>query len=339
MRQWSEEDVERLLIEQPAIGADELLVLWSQRSREHMVEMLALDRHATLLLIAISSERSTPEVIGQVLESLWSYSDITLQELADEYRQVRPPGNPSLEEAFADRFGTDLLTVGDKPRVVIIGSGFGPHTTLGVRYLERRGVDVRLVQATAGEDQRPALTAHTLAPLVHTQKMQPGEFGIGRGRLFCVLQGGNPAVLWEIGRQAGDAIALVPAHALAAGALRPGARILAPVQPPATVDLSRTGTLRRSRDDPAWTAREIGRVTARVHGRGTTLVIAAVCRDDVLQEFRSFTVRDFSAAWPDPQQEADTADWSQLLAGRGSHPVTNPPAGPGHPALQHSGPA
>jgi hypothetical protein len=312
---WTSRALERWIVSRRAVADEDVLVLWSQPSKGDLVEVLALDRAGRLVVIAIVAEGSTREVAGQVLESLWNYGAITLSELADDY-QLRSRVETTLGAAFAARFGAPLVSIEERPRVVVVAPGFSAHTTVAMRYLrDRLGLHVRLLVATPS-DEAFTFTEYELPSLTHTQRLRAGDCGTGRGRLFCVLQGGNPAVLWHIGRESGGAVALLGRDALARHAVRLEARILAPVEPPAAVDLADSGTFWIDRSDPDHGAWLVGAVATR-DPEPLDQVVTAEWRAEALEGFGLYPRRDFEKRWtrtvaPFP------VDWRRIVGGGGA---------------------
>ena len=163
-------DLQEWIIDKPRILGEELLIITSEyagfEDTLNRLDLLAIDREGTLVVIELKRDRADSTVDLQALQYASFCSTLTaedIQELYSEFHDNRDGEDRSREEV-CDRFlsflETDDIEIGDdgwlqfeldnRPRILIAAGDFGTEITSPVLWLyEEYGVEISCVRLSA----------------------------------------------------------------------------------------------------------------------------------------------------------------------------------------------
>jgi len=204
--EWTEDEFQRWFQKEPQLAHGErLLKLRVERAFESVVDILALDSAARLVLIEVKNERTTRSAMGQALEYLATYDGVTLEELAHEF----DPSDPGqLARAFRDRFpdSSPLTVLSDARRVYLAAPDFAPHSDICARYLNRGLAERRIefgllaVARDPSDPQQFKPEVRALRELVAARLHRRFVQSVHETLYFCLDQAWPP-VYWRIGKR------------------------------------------------------------------------------------------------------------------------------------------
>jgi hypothetical protein len=205
---WKETDFEAWFLKHPFLpargtGDERVLVVARHRPIKRMVDIVAIDRNGGLVIIEVKNERSTRAAVGQALEYLSQYQDVTLEDLEEEFATA---GTGSLSQDFAAAFGSEITKVLPRRRVFVAAPDFDYHSDLCMQFLSNAFADPDLtfglltVTTDPGQQRLFSLRAHNPIELTRAKDLS-GFVMSPRGRLYHVLEAGPRPVLWLVGRE------------------------------------------------------------------------------------------------------------------------------------------
>jgi hypothetical protein len=298
-------------------GNEKVLIIRRDRPITRVVDLLGLDAAGCLVFLELKNETSTRRAIGQIIEYLSDYEDVSLDVLRDDY--VASRWGATLDEAFERRFGAPLK-LNARKRAFLVGPAFDASSQQSVQFLSARaealGTDFGLIQIEERGSGTFSWRHFKPEPLCRASQLKQGFVGQDRrGRVFAVLTAGRGPVLWNVGKPVPNTTGLKLPRA--AGFSRRGLRVedrpLRVPEGPTTVDLSTTGQVFQRHGNPSRTAKVIGLVTGerRKNGASEPMIVFAELRDNALTGFRSRRATDFRERWFHTDRTAP--DWPALV--------------------------
>ena len=138
---WTEKEFEDWLVLnsiQPAIGT--IIVVDREEPIERMPDLLALDSDANLIIIEIKNENTTRTAIGQSLEYLSQFANITLEDIDNNYigRAEQP-----LADKFRILFGKALTSLSQQRKVYLVAPSFDAASIICAEYLSEQFKQLR----------------------------------------------------------------------------------------------------------------------------------------------------------------------------------------------------
>jgi hypothetical protein len=206
---WREEEFQRWFgqTENSILpGGETLLVISLPPPFKRVVDIVAVDHEGGLVIIEVKNERSTRAAVGQALEYLSQYQDVTLEDLEDEYAASK---KGSLAQAFTGRFESDLTTISRRRRVFVAAPEFDYHSDICMQFLSKafaeQQVEFRLLKVSCvpGESKSFDLAVHDPIKLTSAKDLHGLVMSTG-GRIYYVLDCGANPVMWLIGKRGDD---------------------------------------------------------------------------------------------------------------------------------------
>jgi len=311
---WHESDFENFFIGNPILHGKPLLIINRQKALHRVVDIVALDEDGRILIIEVKNETSTRTVIGQALEYLSLYDGITLDDLGEEYRDNC---GRSLQKDFEAKFQRTLSLISTDRRVVLVAPSFDPHSSICVQFLCKQWPGSKITFELIQAEQTPSgftLTKYVCPPLQSPGKLE-GQFAmtIG-GRMVYVLKGGNPAILWTLGkRRKGDALYVPTGKAVTARCLRFSRRLLVPMESaPPEADLKPMNTTWTHPAKPNDFVKLLGHLDNVIWKKNKDdCVLMARFRNGQFRYFQVKSKSQFLADWR--PAKADLPDWFDIV--------------------------
>ena len=302
---WRESEFEKWFLAHPVLpGGERLAVVSRESALRRVADLVALDAEAGLVIIEIKNETALRSAVGQALEYLSQYEEVTAEALSDDLRVDESP----LEQMFKSVFGKELTHIQSARRVIIVAPQFDPHSGHGVSFLNRKfegtGIRFQLLQAKRHGDGFEI--AFVEPPSLRHSSQLVGKFGLTPGqRLVFVLEGGSPQILWVLGTKRDGALRLSKGPAVTRRALRPGTRLLLPDSAEDIVDFGLQNTTWRSKTGQQQTAKVIG----VVHATREKVVFFAQ-RKKGRWGFRQRPLHEFMTRWQ--REEQHSPSWREI---------------------------
>ena len=127
---------------------DDLLVIGQQAPTDHTgdIDLLAIDSNANLVILELKRDKTPRDIVAQILDYASYVKNLGLSDIQGIASNSEFLGGKSLEEAFSERFGSDLPEfVNQAHRMYIVASSLDPATERIVGYLsENYGVDINV---------------------------------------------------------------------------------------------------------------------------------------------------------------------------------------------------
>lgn len=124
---------------------DDLLVIGQQVPTAHTgsIDLLAMDAEGNLVILELKRDKTPRDVVAQTLDYA-SWVKTLGHENVDRIAAEFLDGDATLEQAFTEKFGTDLPeVVNENHRMYIVASTLDPSTERILEYLsETYGVDI-----------------------------------------------------------------------------------------------------------------------------------------------------------------------------------------------------
>jgi hypothetical protein len=312
---WTEVEYQRWFEKGPCLTRQEkLLKLRIEKSFESVVDILALDSEARIVLIEVKNERTTRAAMGQALEYLSTYDGVTLEELADELN-AGDPGR--LARNFGEQFpGSPPLTaLSDARRVYLAAPDFAPNSDICARYLnsafaERRVEFGLLAIARDPTDAQQFLPeVRPLRELVSARHHRRFVQSVHE-TLYFRLDPARPPIYWRIGKrdERGRLELLSSRRPVGLVVQKNSKRIqIAESEEPMDVDCRRTGATFRGKKR---TARLLGIIGSEVDRSA----VIAVVRGGKFEKYAVIPMAEFDLAWIE-EPGIVMPGWRDLLAG------------------------
>ena len=138
-----------------------LMVVGREVSRQGggRIDVLAIDADGNLVVIELKKAETPREVVAQVLDYGSWVRHLTVDEVADIFREHQRRSSTtdtprSLDEAMKERFGTVPDAINSSHRLIIVAEDLDPSTERIVTYLqEDYGVDINAVLFRVFQDE------------------------------------------------------------------------------------------------------------------------------------------------------------------------------------------
>lgn len=199
---WTEEHFERWFHStNPRIpGCGPVLVISLPRPGTHMVDIIGLDADGGLVMIEVKNEVTTRTTVGQALEYLAKYSDIQLEDLADEFGVL---GRGDLFDAYRKEFQKPLETLNVRRRIYLAAPDFTPYSEISAQYLsgllEAHSISIHLLRVRC-TSRDPWDFQIESQPVNWVQaKDLRGVVTTSSGRCYRVLVPGPRPIVWLMG--------------------------------------------------------------------------------------------------------------------------------------------
>lgn len=172
-------DIERWIKREPEILGEEMLVIASQFSNwdktSDRPDLLGLDRRGKLVVIEIKRDGSGKDQDLQAIRYASFASTLTSDDVIQLYRDHRheehgedltPSESKGQLDEFVESEDIGVLDDDDRPRMILVSSGFRPGVTSTVLWLRSFALDIACVQIQSYELRGEiVLTSTTLIPL------------------------------------------------------------------------------------------------------------------------------------------------------------------------------
>jgi hypothetical protein len=129
----SEQQLEEMIVAQPAILSNEWLLIGQQESTGFggRIDLLAIAPDASLILVELKRDKTPREVVAQAIDYAAWVENLTSEQISDIYQRFvrKRTGLPgSLNEAFRKQFGDDLPEdeLNASHQIVIVASELDP---------------------------------------------------------------------------------------------------------------------------------------------------------------------------------------------------------------------
>lgn len=207
---WSERDFQAWFKEHPHLQTgtppgERVLVLRVEREFESVVDIVALDSQGRLVIIEVKNERTTRAAVGQALEYLSTYEDVTLEELAFEFDYA---DSGRLARMFREEFPASepLTRIAEERRVFLAAPDFNPHSDVCAVFLSQvitqPTVRFALLQLTQVQADPIEFKVKEWMPrkLVPAQRLHDFVLSVGE-TLYYRLDESSPPVFWRLGKR------------------------------------------------------------------------------------------------------------------------------------------
>ncbi len=149
----SESELESIIQDHAELLNPNWLVIGRQvlTSYNHYVDLLALDRSGSLIVIELKRDRTPRDVVAQALDYASWVKDLSPADVAGMYkrfcRDYLSEQSGSLDDAFRERFGLTLEEdcLNSSHQVVIVASELDSSTERIISYLADSGVAINVV--------------------------------------------------------------------------------------------------------------------------------------------------------------------------------------------------
>jgi hypothetical protein len=174
-----EAQLERMIEADPTILGTPLLLIGRQVTTDYgkLIDLLAVDEDGTLHILELKRERTTREVVAQLLDYGSWVRDLTDAQVRDIYAAYRP--GQVIEQAWSDTFGgnpPDELNASHT--LTVVASDLDPATERIVAYLAGMNVPINVVFFRYFEDHGRSYLARTW--LLDEARVAARSVGAGR---------------------------------------------------------------------------------------------------------------------------------------------------------------
>ncbi len=139
--------LEDMIVSEPRILSEEWMLIGRQvdTATGGRVDLLAIAPDASLVLIELKKDKTTRDVISQVLDYAYWLNELEAGEIAAIYERFKP--GRSLSADFQQRFGHDLLDdeINHVHQLVVVAATLDARTERIVRYLENWDIPVNVL--------------------------------------------------------------------------------------------------------------------------------------------------------------------------------------------------
>jgi hypothetical protein len=174
-------DMERWVIEKPEILGEELYILTNEYDKfdktSERLDVLAIDKEGNLVVIELKRDDSGKNVELQAIKYAAYCSTLTVEEIVKLHKEYLTKKGEILSydevknkiEEFVD---SDLDTISDRPRIILVSREFRPEVTATVLWLRKFGIDISCVKFTVYDlnENEIAITSSVLIPLPEAEE-------------------------------------------------------------------------------------------------------------------------------------------------------------------------
>jgi hypothetical protein len=311
---WKENNFESWFRKNPQLpDGEHLLIVGIHQPIRRMVDLIALDKNGGLVILEVKNESSNRKAIGQALEYLSIYDDLSLEELADDFEEFT---GSSLEKAFLDAFDHHITQLTKHRRVFLVAPRHDSYSAVCASYLGKllaeRQIEIGLLEATE-EGNGFRIVKVQPKPFLRLGAL-PRGFAINpRGtRLFYVIQPGSEPIVWNVGRWSerdrGVTVRVQPSPKL----LRRYRSHLLPLElPPHGIDFSASGSVWIPKRKHERKAIVIGQITTQEAGQPKSYIAFAQFQNGQFQTFRRRPADTFHSNWDRVDDKA--ISWSEIV--------------------------
>lgn len=143
----SEQKLEEMIVNDPRILSSEWMLIGRQESTSHggRIDLLAIAPDESLVLIELKRDRTPREIIAQALDYASWVEGLTSEKIVQIYQRFS--GGANLDEAFHQRFGTELdeETLNQSHQIIIVAAELDPATDRIVAYLNAHDIAINVV--------------------------------------------------------------------------------------------------------------------------------------------------------------------------------------------------
>jgi len=143
----SEQKLESMIVSDPRILFGEWMLIGRQEISNHggRIDLLAIARDGSLVLIELKRDRTPREIVAQALDYASWVGQLEADKIAQIYQRFSDGGN--LNDAFQQYFGIalDEETLNDSHQIIIVASELDPSTERIITYLNDRDVAINAV--------------------------------------------------------------------------------------------------------------------------------------------------------------------------------------------------
>lgn len=181
-------------------GCGSVLVVSLPRPCTHMVDIIGLDADGGMAMIEVKNELATRATVGQALEYLAKYSEIQVEDLADEFEVL---GRGNLFDAYKRKFQKPLEALSARRRIYLAAPDFTPYSQISAQYLsgllEPHSISIHLLRIKC-TSRDPWLFEIESKPVNWTQARDlRGVITTASGRCYRVLVAGARPIVWLMG--------------------------------------------------------------------------------------------------------------------------------------------
>jgi hypothetical protein len=143
----SEHKLEEMIVTDPRILSGEWMLIGRQESTSHggRIDLLAIAPDGSLVLIELKRDRTPREIIAQALDYASWVEELSSEKIAQIYQRFS--GGENLDEAFHQRFGTELdeEALNQSHQIIIVAAELDPATERIVGYLNAHDIAINVV--------------------------------------------------------------------------------------------------------------------------------------------------------------------------------------------------
>lgn len=144
---WKEKDLERLMSHniQDFISSNDLMTIFTERSRQEEPDIMALDRHGDLYIFELKRWSGQQENLLQVLRYGQLFGRSNYDDLNDMYRKYMKNPDVNLDIDFQNYFSIEELsreTFNQKQHFLIVTNGLDQATVESVIYWKSCGLNI-----------------------------------------------------------------------------------------------------------------------------------------------------------------------------------------------------
>jgi hypothetical protein len=141
----NEQMLEEMIVADPGIVSEDWMLIGRQVETESggFIDLLAIARDSSLVLIELKRDRTPRDVVAQALDYASWVATLRREDIEEIYGDFKP--NQSLQIDFRERFGhgLDEDTITQDPRVIVVASQLDDTTERIIGYLSERGIQIK----------------------------------------------------------------------------------------------------------------------------------------------------------------------------------------------------
>ena len=309
---WHETDFERWFDVHPFLpDGERILLVGRHQPVRRMVDLIGLDRDGGLVILEVKNGTSDQRALGQALENLAHYEDVSTDTLVAEDDQ---DAHEAFREAFLATFGTEPPQIRPRRRVFLVAPSHDGYSAVCTRFLSQHlspdDISIQLLKATKSPGGF-ALEEFQSPPFQRTGALGQTFAVSARGRVFYVLEPGPAPVLWHVGKLRDSDSTIVLKGKPSRRTLQVMKWHLMPMQHPEQIDLSHSGSVWAERQKPDRLAKIIACVKSKEgEAAMASQVLFASFRGEEFREFRMVPAEEFFGQWA--LSERSLPDWRAI---------------------------